>query len=214
MIRNLAKIVVLASFFGCAPTHNVKPLPDFVNLAIQPGDKVTVTTKSGETTEFVVSEVTNEALIGEDYRVALEDIDALGKTSWKRPPSPCGGEKALGCSVPLPVSLSSDVYRHYSDHFYDACAQHDYCYRHGSRMYGLDRDDCDAEFLHNMRNTCPGPSPSAFGKIMDVMSKDSRDTCLSTADEFYVVVRKFGESKFETDTSTLCEYNGPADKLE
>ena len=213
MKRSLAIIAVLASILGCAPTHNVKPLPDFVNVAIQPGDKVTVTTKFGETTEFVVSEVTREALIGEDYRVALEDIDALSKTAWKRPASPCGGEKALGCSVPLPVSLSSKVYNHYSDHFYDACAQHDYCYRHGFRTYGLDRDTCDAEFLQDMRMACPAPSPTGFGKIMDVMSHESRDTCLSTADEFYVVVRKFGEEKFQTDTSTVCEYNGPAEAL-
>ena len=214
MIRNLAKIAVLALCSACAPTHNVKPLPDFVNLAIQPGDKVTVTTKSGETAEFVVTEVTSEALIGTDYRVELTDIEALGKTSWKRPPSPCGGEKALGCSVPLPVSLSSEVYKHYSDYFYDACAQHDYCYRHGFRTYGLDRDACDAELLQNMRIACPAPSQSGFGKIMDVMSHESRDTCLAMADNFYVVVRQHGKDKFQTDTSTVCEYNGPAEELE
>ena len=84
----------------------------------------------------------------------------------------------------------------------------------GADPYGLDRDACDAEFLQNMRSARPPPSLSAFGKIINVMSKDSRDTCLATADEFYVVVRNFGESKFQTDTSTLCEYNGPGKELE
>jgi len=209
MIRKLAILAVLALCFGCAPTHNVKPLPEFVDMAIKPGDKVTVTTKSGETVEFVISDVTNEMLIGENYRVALADIDALGKTSWKRPPSPCGGEKSLGCSVPLLVSLASDVYEHYGRHFHDACAQHDYCYRHGFRTYGLERDACDAEFLENMIKACPAPSRFGIGKLLGPMSVDSRHTCLSKAEEFYTVVQRYGESDFQSDTGTICEYNGP-----
>jgi hypothetical protein len=209
MTRKLVILALVSVCFACVPTHNVKPLPDFVDKAIQPGDKVIITTKAGETIEFVVSEVTNEMLIGQDHRVALADVETLGKTSWKRPPSPCGGEKRLGCSVPLPVSLTSDVYAHYRRHFYDACAQHDYCYRHGFRTYGLDRDACDAEFLENMLKSCPAPSRFGIGEFLDTMSVDSRNTCLSTAQEFHVVVQRFGESDFQSDTSTVCEYNGP-----
>ena len=117
--RKLAMLAIITLCFGCAPTHTVKPLPDFVNKAIQPGDKVIVTTKAGETIEFVVSKVTNEMLIGENYRVALADVVELKEVSWKRPPSPCGGDKSLGCSVPLLVSLTSDVHEHYGRHFYD-----------------------------------------------------------------------------------------------
>lgn len=207
--RKLVLLALASLCLACAPTHNVKPLPDFVDKAIQPGDKIIVTTKSGETAEFVVSEVTNETLIGEGHRVALEDIETLGKTSWNRPPSPCGGDKGLGCSVPLLVSLASDVYDHYRRHFYDACAQHDYCYRHGYRTYGLDRDDCDAEFLDNMIKTCPAPSRFALGEILDAMSVDSRGTCLSTARDFHTIVRRYGGDEFHSDTSTVCEYNGP-----
>ena len=76
MTRKLAMLAVITLCFGCVPTHNVKPLPDFVNTAIQPGDKVIVTTKAGETIEFIVSEVTNEMLIGENHRIALEDVVA------------------------------------------------------------------------------------------------------------------------------------------
>ena len=209
MARRLAMLAVVTLCFGCAPTHNVKPLPEFVDMAIQPGDTVIVTTRTGETIEFVVSEVTNETLIGEDHRVAIADIDTLEKKSWKRPPSPCGGDKSLGCSVPLLVSLTSDVYQHYRDHFYDACAQHDYCYRHGFRTYGLDRAACDTEFLENMIKACPAPSRSWIGDIWGAISIESRHTCLATAEEFHTIVRRFGESDFQTDTSTVCEYNGP-----
>ena len=211
MTRKLAVLAVITLCIGCVPTHNVKPLPDFVNKAIQPGDKVIVTTNTGETIELVVSEVTNEMLIGENHRVALTDVVTLKKISWKRPPSPCGGDETLGCSVPLLVSFTSDVHQHYRRHFYDACAQHDYCYRHGFRTYGFDRNTCDAEFLQNMLKTCPEPSSSKFGRFLDVINIEtgSRKTCLSTAEEFHTVVRRFGEKKYQTDASTICEYNGP-----
>ena len=209
--RKLAMLAVITLCLGCVPTHTVKPLPDFVNTAIQPGDKVIVTTKAGETIEFVVSEVTNEMLIGQNHRVVLTDVVTLKKVAWQRPPSPCGGSKTLGCSVPLLVSLTSDVHGHYGRYFYDACAQHDYCYRHGFRTYGFDRGVCDAEFLQNMLKTCPEPSRSKFGRFLDAISSDvdSRKTCVSTAKEFHAVVERFGESKFQTDASTFCEYNGP-----
>ena len=211
MTHKLAILAVITLCFGCAPTHNVKPLPDFVIKAIQPGDKVIVTTKTGETIQFVVSDVTNEMLIGENHRFALADVVALKKVAWKRPLSPCGGDKRLGCSVPLLVSLTSDVHEHYGRHFYDACAQHDYCYRHGFRTYGFGRDACDAEFLQNMRKTCPEPSRSKFRKFLDAVSTEigSRKTCLSTADQFHAVVQRTGASKFQTDASSFCEYNGP-----
>ena len=206
------KLVILALLFlcvACAPTHNVKPLPDFVDKAIQPGDKVIVTKKTGETVEFVVTEVTKEMLVGEKQRVALVDIEALGKRSWKRPASPCGGSKSLGCSVPILVSLTSDVYEHYRDYFFDACAQHDYCYRHGFRTYGLDREACDTEFLDNMLKACPAPSRSGIGEIFDAMSVESHDTCVATATQFHVFVRRYGEDEFQSGTSTTCHYNGP-----
>ena len=209
--HRLALLAVIILAFGCTPTHTVKPLPNFVNEAIKPGDKVIITTFAGETIEFVVSEVTNETLIGKNYRVELADIATLKKVSWKRPPSPCGGDQSLGCSVPLLVSLASDVHADYGRFFYDACAQHDYCYRHGHRTYGLDREACDAEFLQNMQNLCPEPSRSKFRRFLDSISTDtdSRKACLSTAEDFHAVVARFGEKKYQTNSSTYCEYNGP-----
>ena len=158
---------------------------------------------SGETIEFVVTEVDETTLHGEDRQVALIEIAELKKVAWKRPPSPCGGELPLGCSVPLLVSLASDEYKHYRKEFYDACAQHDYCYRHGSRTYGLVREYCDAEFLQNMQNTCPNPSSSMFGKIFEVFDEgvDSRPVCLRVADDFHLAARDFGEKHFQSEWS-------------
>ena len=209
MLRPLAILAAVIICTACAPTHNVKPLPEFVDKGIEPGDKVIVTTKSGDTIEFVVSEVTNSMLIGAEHRVAPEDIDTLRKKSWSTPPSPCGGDEKLECSVPLLVSLTSETYAHYRRHFHDACTQHDYCYRHGFRTYGLDREACDVEFLENMRAACPAATGSPLGIFIDVSSVHSSHTCLSTADEFYAVVRRYGESEFHSDTSTVCEYDGP-----
>lgn len=206
----VAMLAIAALCIACAPKHNVKPLPNFVDAAIEPGDSVEVTTFSGETFEFVVTEVTGEALHGAERRIPIVDIAELKKVAWKRPPSPCGGEKKLGCSVPLLVSLASKEHSHYREEFYDACAQHDYCYRHGARTYGVDREFCDTEFLQNMQMTCPDKSMSIFGTVVQAISNDvkSRSTCLRIANDFHLAARDYGEQHFQADTSSYCEYNG------
>lgn len=204
-------LAILAAGVACVPTHVVKPLPNFVKVAIEPGDTVIVTTHSHETIKFVVTEVNEKALHGAERQVELIDIAELRKVSRKRPPSPCGGEEALGCSVPLLVSLASKEHAHYREEFYSACEVHDYCYRHGSRTYGLDREFCDAEFLQNMQMTCPKSSDSTFGYVFEVLddSIDSRSTCLSVAADFHLAAQDFGEKNFQTVSGSYCEYNGP-----
>ena len=76
-----------------------------------------VTTHSQETIEFVVTEVTEKALRGTEQQIELIDIAELRKVAWERPPSPCGGDAALGCSVPLLVSLASKEHAHYREEF-------------------------------------------------------------------------------------------------
>jgi hypothetical protein len=212
-LRNTAVLLlaILAVGVACTPTHVVKPLPNFVEVAIQPGDTVIVTTHSRETVEFVVTEVSDRALHGAEQQIEFIDIAELRKVAWERPPSPCGGDEALGCSVPLLVSLASEEHSHYRETFYSACETHDYCYRHGSRTYGLDREYCDAEFLQNMRMTCPMSSDSTFGTIFEVLndSVDSRFTCLRIAADFHLAASDFGEKHFQTQSGSYCEYNGP-----
>lgn len=206
-----AMAVFCVCLAACTPAHNVKPLPNFVEAALEPGDKVSVTTQNGETREFVVTEIRDGVIYGEDHEIPLSDIHKLQKIAWKRPESPCGGEKSLGCSVPLLVQLASEHHRHFGDKFYDACAQHDYCYRHGYRSYGVDREACDTEFLDNMRAHCPEEAGNALTRALQVLddSVDSRSNCLAAADDFYAAVRRYGEEKFLNDESTYCEYNGP-----
>ena len=196
---------------ACTPTHNVKPLPNFVNAGLAPGDRVTVTTHDDEKHEFVITEIRGDVLFGENAAFALQDVASIQKHAWDRPESPCGGEKPLGCSLPLLVSLTSELHSYYRDEFYDACAQHDYCYRHGFASYGMDRQSCDDNFLLDMQNSCPDEGSSRVGKIFDVLddSIQSRRNCLSVADDFYAAVRHYGEKKYATSTSTYCEYDGP-----
>ena len=204
-------LVVSASAAACAPAHNVKPLPNFVETAIEPGDKVTVTTRDGEIQEFVVTDVRDEILFGEAQQIPISNIVKLQKRSWSRPPSPCGGDKPLGCSVPLLISVASESHSHYREVFYDACAQHDYCYRHGHRSYGVYRETCDTRFLVDMQALCPAPGGNVVTKTLQLLDDtvSSRQTCLAVAQSFYLAVREYGEDKFETENSTYCEYDGP-----
>ncbi|MCH9695230.1 MAG: phospholipase [Gammaproteobacteria bacterium] len=196
---------------ACTPTHNVKPLPNFVNSGLEAGDRVTITTHDDQEHEFVITEIRGDVLLGDDAAFALRDIASIQKHAWRRPESPCGGEKPLGCSLPLLVSLASELHSHYREEFYDACAQHDYCYRHGFASYGIDRKSCDDNFLLDMQNSCPDKKSSGLGKLFETFdgSIQSRRSCLSVADDFYAAVRRYGEEKYTTTTSTYCEYNGP-----
>lgn len=208
----IASLCLLLTLTACAPAmHTVKPLPDFVQVGLAAGDTVTVTTHDGRQYEVVIEEVRRDVLVSADQEFVLADIADIKKHGGPRPPSPCGGDKPLGCSVPLLVSLTSEAHGHYQDTFYDACAQHDYCYRHGYASYGQDRDACDAAFLEDMLALCPKEPDSNLGKMFDVLSDslDSRHTCERVADDYHAAVRRFGKDRFETANSTYCEYDGP-----
>ena len=207
----LLSFVVLAAGCGSKETYEVRPLPNFVGAAIVPGDTVIVTTHSHEDVEFVVTEVSGKSLHSADREFEFIDIAELRKVASERPPSPCGGSQPLGCSVPMLVSMASKEHGHYKETFYTACETHDYCYRHGVRTYGLDREFCDYEFLQNMQASCPRGSQSDFGSIFEAMNDniDSRNTCMMVANDFHLAARDFGEKHFQTRSSSYCEYNGP-----
>lgn len=206
----VAFVMVLA-LGACTPMHTVKPLPDFVSVGLEPGDRIQITTRSGDTREVVVAEIQRDRIVGEDQEYLLEDLVSIKKAAWERPESPCGAGKPLGCSVPWLVSLASEAHGHYKEKFYDACADHDYCYRHGHASYGLDRKACDDAFLDDMRALCPSGAASGFGKVLEAFddSVDSRQTCETVANDFYHAVRRYGAERFETTLSTYCEYDGP-----
>ena len=191
---------------ACTPTrlHTVRPIPDFVTLAIKPGDKVQLQTFAGERVKFQVSHVDAQSISSPERRFLLNEIDELSVRSRYLPNYPCGGgERALGCSVPGSVNFfdfaASFFKRGLSWHsahartFYDACVQHDFCYRHGYKTYGHAKEYCDAEFYNNMIESCDP---------IDV-------ACKAAAKEFSWAVREHAEEgAFLEETSTECRYDG------
>ncbi len=209
-MNTLRAVILITPFMiACVPTQNVRPLPDFVGTAIEPGDKVKVVTRDGTKLDFTVSEVRTDALCSGETTVLLSDIDQLALRSRERPAYPCGGEKPLGCSVPqwirsvekvgdaASLAFGSGIFFRwhstFEETFYDACIQHDFCYRHGYRTYGHIKGFCDEEFYANMKAVC---------LAIDVL-------CLSAAREFYIAVSRYSETAYQNETSTHCAYDGP-----
>ncbi|MEM7283938.1 MAG: hypothetical protein AAF438_20170, partial [Pseudomonadota bacterium] len=79
-----------------------------------------------------------------------------------------------------------------------------FCYRHGHATYEKDRTFCDDEFRANLKQQCEEP------KWLSAISLTlNKKRCLFVANQMYQAVRRHGESKFRTDNSTYCEYDGP-----
>lgn len=202
-----ARFLILCSallLFACVPLQTVRPIPDFVTLAIKPGDHVELQTVDGEHVEFQVSHVDAESISSPERRFLLTEIDELYVRSRNRPEYPCGGERELGCSIPGGAKIidilvgfgASGMFWHseYEDKFYDACVQHDFCYRHGYKTYGHSKEHCDAEFYNSMRESC---------NAVDV-------ACQAAAKEFSWAVKEHAEEgAFQEETGTECLYDGP-----
>ena len=63
---------------SCAPTyHPVYPEPVNINTIIKPGESVKITTKDEKEYEFIVVEITDDAIIGETDKVLFTDIYKL-----------------------------------------------------------------------------------------------------------------------------------------
>lgn len=191
---------------GCTPSHTIRPLPDFIQSGVHPGDEVTVKMVDEQTIRGEVAVVGETKLImatGEE--IAFANIRSMERHSWKKPAYACGDGKPLGCSVPLLATVLSDTLGKYKDTFYDACVEHDFCYRHGARTYGHSRKQCDKQFRTDMKARCPRLGPlQILTSLLD--SASSRSSCLATADQMYLGVRKFGDKHFQDAESTYCEY--------
>lgn len=72
-------LIVPLVFASCASHTAVYPEPVNIQSNIQPGDTVKIVTKDNEETEFVVVEVTDEAIVGESQTVAFTNITILEK---------------------------------------------------------------------------------------------------------------------------------------
>jgi len=74
---SLMVLVVSLIAASCASHTAVYPEPVNIQSVIKPGDTVKIVTKDNEETSFVVIEVTDEAIVGENQTVLFTDITKL-----------------------------------------------------------------------------------------------------------------------------------------
>jgi len=80
MIGKLVTVIFLTLSLisaSCASHTAVYPAPVNIQSVIKPGDTVKIVTKDNEETSFVVVEVTDEAIVGENVKVLFTDITKL-----------------------------------------------------------------------------------------------------------------------------------------
>jgi hypothetical protein len=203
--RGSCLLLSLALLSACAQWWQVRPYSDFVNVEVNPGDQIRVETRDGERSKLVVVAVRHDRIVGENQTVLLKDIVQLEKRSKTAPANPCSPQVPLGCSTPQWATMLHDSQAHYTKYFYPSCEQHDFCYRHGQSTYGMSKNACDSQFLLDMQTQC---HPDNITEIL-LQAGASYTTCGAVALEFYMAVQKYGANRFNTNTSTYCEYDGP-----
>ena len=67
-------LILCVIFASCASHTAVYPDPVNIQSVIKPGDTVKIVTKDNQETEFVVTEVTDEAIVGENQKILFTDI--------------------------------------------------------------------------------------------------------------------------------------------
>ncbi|KAL8599114.1 hypothetical protein ACOMHN_007830 [Nucella lapillus] len=101
---------------------------------------------------------------------------------------------ANGCSIPFGCPFI------YKETFTPSCNRHDMCYGCGAD-YGISKDDCDTNFLHEMTKAC------FSARRRRLISRDKRNICSSMATTlYYEAAHWFGQSHFEEagKTETYC----------
>jgi hypothetical protein len=188
---------------GCShavPSHDIRADPEFIRAGVQVGDSVEITTKDGKQREFVVEDVSAEAIAGPAETIQFSEIQGIVKRSWKAPAHPCGGGLPVGCSIPEVVLILSEHYQQQANKFHPACVTHDFCYRHGFATYGTTREECDTVIYEDMKKSCKG-----LGGL-GVLDVKEFSVCQLAANQTYEAIRRHGEQHYQTTTSTYCEY--------
>ena len=77
--RRVVAVIVVASFFitSCASFQDVQVPTSEQTSAVKVGDTVEATTRDGAKKQFKVTAVEADALVGEDARVAYQDMASL-----------------------------------------------------------------------------------------------------------------------------------------
>ena len=203
MRRIRMAFLILVVGGGCTaamPSHNIPVRTEYIDAGVQVGDTLDITMKDGEKKTIVVTGVRMDAIEGPDGDISISKIQSIAKRSWTPPDHPCGANEPVGCSIPEVVLLLSEQYKEQAEKFHPACVTHDFCYRHGQATYGVTREQCDADFLADMKKSCGG-----FGGL-DILDLQQYSICHIAADQTHGVVRLKGKPNFRTVTSTYCEY--------
>ncbi len=199
----LSSLFLIVLLTGCAqvtPKHDIPVKREYIEAGIQVGDTIEITTLDGEEHRFEVVDVQPHEIVGPDGAIAVTNIRSIKKRSWKVPIHPCGNNEPVGCSIPEVVLIISSDYEEQAEKYHPACVTHDFCYRHGFATYGVTREQCDAEFLQDMKQACAGYG--GLGRL-DV---EQYGICQLAASQTYEAVRRKGEPSFRTTGSTYCEY--------
>ena len=189
--------------------HDVYPYPKYIESGVQEGKEVKITTDDGNEHVFVAETAEDGRVKGkikdQPIQIPYDDIVAIQINSEEAPDWPCGGAVPLGCSIPEVLTMWVSVVEEYQREFHDACVFHDFCYRHGYITYGMNREQCDADFLENMKRICDVKLVS-WEFVTDPLNEGK---CLVAAANLYQGVRRYGEEYFRIDNSTYCEYQFP-----
>jgi len=118
-----------------------------------------------------------------------------------------GKGEGLSCSLPLPWLTEPLFFFDLNDdeaplslQFRQACAFHDYCYRHGAATYGYEQVDCDFMLQNSAYRLCR--------LIIKEDSFEAIDKCLSRARRVLLGVRVGGGTPFQAGgLSTYFEFD-------
>ena len=202
MHRVIFIFLLLASVCGCAaitPTHEIPVRTEYIEAGVQVGDTLEITMTDGEERTIEVTGLRMDAIETPDGDISISKIQKIEKRSWTEPAHPCGASEPVGCSIPE-VLLLSERYKEQAEKFHPACVTHDFCYRHGAITYGVTREECDTEFLAQMKKTCGGY------RGLGLLDLEQYSMCHTAAQQTYNVVRLKGEPHFRTSTGSYCEY--------
>lgn len=90
--------------------------------------------------------------------------------------------------------------------FLSACSNHDRCYQTCSKS---NQEDCDNSMLTEMQSVCrniPEDHQTIYqGNFGTTRSKNTRDACISAAEDMHTALRKFGASAFNKRRQQYCQ---------
>jgi hypothetical protein len=87
--RAVATLVAVSYLAGCASMQNVPLASSGGKPAVEVGESIVVTTKSGEKKSFTVTSIESNALVGANSRVSYAEIERLdvkrgGEMKWSK----------------------------------------------------------------------------------------------------------------------------------